>query len=254
MTTDLKKQLNSIIRRSKKAFSFSLSTPPSRLSLLTFDSPNCVERWQLRTDQTIGGNSEASLSFSPETNAITFSGTLSLTVPENKDMVKSGFANIVTRISAFDVDDIDYYDSIELLVKHDDRGFAFNISTENMVPYHLHQAFLNQKIRPQVPMNTSTVSTQTIALSDIKESTYEDGTTRFDRYGDISDNASEGFQWVKLSFDSDFVLTWLGMVQGDQPELNIRRLEALGITLADKTEGPFSVSIKAIDLVKTQLK
>lgn len=187
-------------------------TPTKPFPLVHFDEAESREACKIMTDQEIGGFSEATLDWHPETSAepahIRFHGTISTDLPPNNPNVhRSGFAAWRTwdrkrTLFGKSLWDVDSYRWLALRVKSDGRRYFVNLQTESIVPTDIHQHRLYTK-KPG--------------------------------------------QWETVLIDwNQFVRTNMGVVVEPQNDILRQKLRTVGIGLTDRVPGTFDLSIAKI--------
>ncbi|KAF9435373.1 hypothetical protein BGZ76_006413 [Entomortierella beljakovae] len=185
-------------------------TPWNREMLLgSLKSQDDLKNWLVGCDKDIGGFSEAHLDVT-KNNTGRFHGHLSLDLPENEGVEKSGYAGIMTKTkpsSAFGtaVWDTCLYEYLSLKVKGDNRKYFVNIKTDGLVPTDLYQ----QRLFLKTPGEWET---------------------------------------VLIPF-KDFILTNQGFIQEEQIEMFREKVRNVGVSIIDRQSGPFELEIESISAV-----
>ncbi|KAG0379841.1 hypothetical protein BGX24_011361 [Mortierella sp. AD032] len=170
-----------------------------------------LKDWLVGCDKDIGGFSEANLEITKNGTG-RFFGQLSLDLPENDSVEKSGYAGCRTKTrpsSMFGtpVWDTCLFEYLQLKVKGDNRKYFVNLQTDGFVPTDLYQHRLFLKTPGE-------------------------------------------WETVLIPF-KDFILTNQGFIQEDQIEIFRERVKNVGVSIIDRTSGPFELEIESISAVNT---
>ncbi|KAG0223750.1 hypothetical protein BGW42_005703 [Actinomortierella wolfii] len=168
-----------------------------------------LKDWLVGCDRDIGGFSEAHIEISKEGKG-RFYGNLSLDLPSNEGVEKSGYAGIRTKtkpgsLFGTPVWDTLQYEFLQLKVKGDNRKYFVNIQTDGVVPTDLYQHRLFLKTPGE-------------------------------------------WETVLIPF-KEFILTNQGFIQEEQIEMFRERVKSVGISIIDRTPGPFELHIESINAV-----
>lgn len=225
-----RRSLDEFKRQANRAVKMEGIHEPKRpYPLVQFDQENSIDRCKIICDSTMGGYSQAAMTFHPgmkheesprelgvigekdeneegqEPAHVLFKGSISTDLPPNKpDIQRSGYAAWRTRdrgLSLFGrlLWDIDPYSFLALRIKSDGRKYFVNIQTESIVPTDLHQHLL--------PALTPGL-----------------------------------WETVIIPFHA-FVRTNYGMVVEPQKEMMRQKVRSVGIGLIDRVPGPFELRI-----------
>lgn len=177
--------------------------------MATLKSPEDLKGWLVGCDKDIGGFSEAHLEVTKNGTG-RFYGQLSLDLPNNEDVEKSGYAGIRTKtkpgsIFGTPVWDTCLFDYLALKVKGDERKYFVNIQTDGFLPTDLYQHRLFLKTPGE-------------------------------------------WETVLIPF-KDFILTNQGFIQEDQIEMFREKVKNVGVSIIDRKSGPFELEIESISAV-----
>ncbi|KAI8362065.1 NADH:ubiquinone oxidoreductase intermediate-associated protein 30 [Mortierella sp. GBAus27b] len=181
------------------------------MRMATLKSPEDLKGWLVGCDKDIGGFSEAHLEVTKNgTGMGRFYGQLSLDLPNNEDVEKSGYAGIRTKtkpgsIFGTPVWDTCLFDYLALKVKGDERKYFVNIQTDGFLPTDLYQHRLFLKTPGE-------------------------------------------WETVLIPF-KDFILTNQGFIQEDQIEMFREKVKNVGVSIIDRKSGPFELEIESISAV-----
>ncbi|KAF9927133.1 hypothetical protein FBU30_003483 [Linnemannia zychae] len=170
-----------------------------------------LKDWLVGCDRDIGGFSEANLEITKNGTG-RFFGHLSLDLPANDGVEKSGYAGCRTKtkpssLYGTPVWDTCLFEYLQLKVKGDNRKYFVNLQTDGVVPTDLYQHRLFLKTPGE-------------------------------------------WETVLIPF-KDFILTNQGFIQEDQIEIFRERVKNVGISIIDRTSGPFELEIESISAVNT---
>ncbi|KAF9548297.1 hypothetical protein EC957_006793 [Mortierella hygrophila] len=170
-----------------------------------------LKGWLVGCDKDIGGFSEANLEITKNGTG-RFFGQLSLDLPENERVEKSGYAGCRTKtkessIFGTPVWDTCLFEYLQLKVKGDNRKYFVNLQTDGVVPTDLYQHRLFLKTPGE-------------------------------------------WETVLIPF-KDFILTNQGFIQEEQIEIFRERVKNVGVSIIDRTSGPFELEIESISAVNT---
>ncbi|KAF9165650.1 hypothetical protein BGX21_009657 [Mortierella sp. AD011] len=179
------------------------------LPLVTIKKQEDLKDWLVGCDKDIGGFSEAHLDIT-KNGAGRFHGQLSLDLPEDEGVEKSGYAGIRTKtrpgsIFGTPVWDTSLFEYLSLRVKGDERKYFVNIQTDGVIPTDLYQHRLFLKTPGE-------------------------------------------WETVLIPF-KDFILTNQGFIQEDQIEMYRERVKNVGVSIIDRKSGPFELEIESISAV-----
>ncbi|KAF9580234.1 hypothetical protein BGW38_003195 [Lunasporangiospora selenospora] len=176
------------------------------MRMATLKSQEDLKEWLTGSDKDIGGFSDAHLEITKE-GAGKFHGNISLDLPTNDQVEKSGYAGCRTRtkpsnIFGTPVWDTCLFEYLALRVKGDNRKYFVNLQTDGIVPTDLYQHRLFLKTPGE-------------------------------------------WETVLIPF-KDFILTNRGVIQEQQIEIFRERVKNVGISIIDRAAGPFSLEIESI--------
>lgn len=192
-----------------KVFKMDHSPWQREMRMATLKSPEDLKGWLVGCDKDIGGFSEAHLEVTKNGTG-RFYGQLSLDLPNNEDVEKSGYAGIRTKtkpgsIFGTPVWDTCLFDYLALKVKGDERKYFVNIQTDGFLPTDLYQHRLFLKTPGE-------------------------------------------WETVLIPF-KDFILTNQGFIQEDQIEMFREKVKNVGVSIIDRKSGPFELEIESISAV-----
>ncbi|BFZ61858.1 hypothetical protein YB2330_002936 [Saitoella coloradoensis] len=185
-------------------------TRDPELTFINFKTPEALDSVITGCDEDIGGFSSVNLDFEPSENAAVFHGSLSLQVPANPNVTRSGYAAFRTKVPARTLFgtprfETDGYQHIALRVKGDRRKYFVNVQGDTFSQTDLwqHRLFL-----------------------------------------------STPGQWetVMIPFN-DFVLTSEGKVEKRQDGMPRDKVRTVGISILDRQEGPYKLHIQWIKAI-----
>ncbi|KAF9301430.1 hypothetical protein BGZ74_006726 [Mortierella antarctica] len=181
------------------------------LPMASLKTQEDLKGWLVGCDKDIGGFSEAHLEITKQGTG-RFYGHLSLDLPSNESVMKSGYAGCrtKTRPGSFfgtPVWDTCLFEYLALRVKGDDRKYFVNLQTDGVVPTDLYQHRLFLKTPGE-------------------------------------------WETVLIPFQ-DFILTNQGIIQEEQIEIFRERVKNVGISIIDRASGPFELEIDHISAVNT---
>ncbi|KAF9113206.1 hypothetical protein BGX27_002047 [Mortierella sp. AM989] len=179
------------------------------LPMVSIKTQEDLKNWLVGCDKDIGGFSEAKLEITKNGTG-RFYGQLSLDLPENEGVEKSGYAGIRTKtrpssVFGTPVWDTSLFEYLSLKVKGDERKYFVNIQTDGVVPTDLYQHRLFLKTPGE-------------------------------------------WETVLIPF-KDFILTNQGFIQEDQVEMFRERVKNVGVSIIDRKSGPFELEIESISAV-----
>ncbi|KAF9154435.1 hypothetical protein DFQ26_000244, partial [Actinomortierella ambigua] len=139
----VRRSLNVLKTETNKVVKMDISQRQNELPMAALRTKEDLKGWLVGCDRDIGGFSEAHLEISDEGKG-RFHGNLSLDLPSNEGVEKSGYAGIRTKTrpgSMFGtpVWDTVQYEYLQLKVKGDNRKYFVNIQTDGVVPTDLYQ-------------------------------------------------------------------------------------------------------------------
>ena len=181
------------------------------LPIVAFNSAKDINSsLAIGSDSDIGGKSTASLTWDEPSQSAHFSGNLSLEIPSDSKLERTGYAGFRTvrpRWSMFAKSyiDADLHSYLALRIKADRRKYFVNIQADEVNPANIWQHRLYSRTPGQ-------------------------------------------WETVVISFD-DFVITNAGRILGEQAhhfELEKMKIQTIGISLLERNEGPFSLHVKWI--------
>ncbi|KAG0078655.1 hypothetical protein BGZ93_001226 [Podila epicladia] len=181
------------------------------LPMASLKTQEDLKGWLVGCDRDIGGFSEAHLEITKQGTG-RFYGNLSLDLPSNESVMKSGYAGCrtKTRPGSFfgtPVWDTCLFEYLALRVKGDDRKYFVNLQTDGVVPTDLYQHRLFLKTPGE-------------------------------------------WETVLIPFQ-DFILTNQGIIQEEQIEIFRERVKNVGVSIIDRVSGPFELEIDHISAVNT---
>jgi len=192
------------------------ATPWQReMPLISLNSQEDLKQWAIGCDRDIGGFSEAHLEITPEGKG-RFYGNISLDLPSNPEIVRSGYAAIRSKQPSFTLFgtptwDTSLYRYLGLRIKGDQRKYFVNIQTDGVVETDLYQHRL------------------------------------FTRH-------PGEWETVLIPF-RDFILTNNAEIQEQQVIMLRERVKTVGVSIMDQRVGKFSLEldwIKAINSNSTE--
>ncbi|KAF9189970.1 hypothetical protein BGZ51_008680 [Haplosporangium sp. Z 767] len=207
----LRRSINAIGTETAKVVKMDHSPWNKQLPMASLKSQEDLKGWLVGCDKDIGGFSEAHLEITKNGTG-RFYGNLSLDLPENESVQKSGYAGIRTKtqpgtIFGTPVWDTCLYEYLALKVKGDERKYFVNLQTDGVVPTDLYQHRLFLKTPGE-------------------------------------------WETVLIPF-KDFILTNQGFIQEDQIEIYRERVKNVGVSIIDRIPGPFELEIESISAFNT---
>ncbi|KAF9975925.1 hypothetical protein BGZ73_000214 [Actinomortierella ambigua] len=208
----VRRSLDILKSETTKVVKMDISQRKKELPMAALRTQEDLKGWLVGCDRDIGGFSDAHLEITKEGKG-RFYGNLSLDLPTNEGVEKSGYAGIRTRTrpgSMFGtpVWDTVLYEYLQLKVKGDNRKYFVNIQTDGVVSTDLYQHRLFLKTPGE---------------------------------------------WEKVLIPfKEFILTNQGFVQEDQIEMFRERVKNVGISIIDRTPGPFELQIESISAVNAE--
>ncbi|GAO49043.1 CIA30-domain-containing protein [Saitoella complicata NRRL Y-17804] len=202
-----KRSYDELRKYTAKAIRSNPSARDPELTFINFKTPEALNSVITGCDEDIGGFSSVNLDFEPSENAAVFHGNLSLQVPVNPSVTRSGYAAFRTKVPAKTIFgtprfETDGYQHIALRVKGDRRKYFVNVQGDTFSQTDLwqHRLFL-----------------------------------------------STPGQWetVMIPF-GDFVLTSEGKVERRQDGMPRDKVRTVGISILDRQEGPYKLHIQWI--------
>ncbi|ORX95575.1 NADH:ubiquinone oxidoreductase complex I intermediate-associated protein 30 [Basidiobolus meristosporus CBS 931.73] len=182
------------------------------LPILEISKKEDLNNWIVGSDKDIGGFSSAQLELSPEGKG-RFHGHLSLELPEQLDIKKSGYAGLRSKNPPSTLWGAQYWDTtpfryLAVRVKGDHRKYFVNLQTDGYVKTDLfqHRLFLKKP-------------------------------------GE--------WETVMIPF-RDFILTNNGIIQNRQVNMYREKVKNFGFSIIDRQEGPFSLEIDWIKAMNTE--
>lgn len=179
-----------------------------------FKGPESLERWTVSSDQEIGGKSEVYLKMGRTGQSCFLHGNLNSTPPRDGETRYSGYCSMRSRQPQSSFNRKKHYD-----------WSPFNT--------------LHLRVRGDGRPWMINVATETY-FSHQKDDIY----CYF-----LYTRGGPYWQEVKIPF-SKFFLSSRGRVQDDQHPLWLDKVNTVGLTLADKTDGPFQLEIDFIGVCK----
>ncbi|KAG0282325.1 hypothetical protein BGZ96_000597 [Linnemannia gamsii] len=181
------------------------------LPMASLKTDEDLKSWLVGCDKDIGGFSEANLEITKNGTG-RFFGKLSLDLPENESVEKSGYAGCRTKTKASSIFGTPVWDTclfeyLQLKVKGDNRKYFVNLQTDGFLPTDLYQHRLFLKTPGE-------------------------------------------WETVLIPF-KDFILTNQGFVQEEQIEIFRERVKNVGVSIIDRASGPFELEIESISAVNT---
>eukprot|EP00053_Salpingoeca_punica_P011161 m.99837 g.99837 ORF g.99837 m.99837 type:complete len:246 (-) comp15604_c1_seq1:913-1650(-) len=182
----------------------------SKQVLHRFDNQAALDSWMVNTDKAIGGYSQGSLSYNPNSQSAVFKGVLSTKLPANSRVKQSGFClarslPLPSTLLGNRFYDLQEFSGLELQLRGDGRNYILSVQTDSMQPEDLFQAFIYTKGGPH-------------------------------------------WQRVQIPFQ-DFLLTNMGFVQNEQTLMNTSKIKTIGLLLADGIDGPFQLELQEISAI-----
>ncbi|GJJ76596.1 NADH dehydrogenase [ubiquinone] 1 alpha subcomplex assembly factor 1 [Entomortierella parvispora] len=207
----VRRSLNAIGQETIKVAQMDHSPWKRSMTLAQLKSQEDLKGWIVGCDKDIGGFSDAKLEITKNGTG-RFSGHLSLDLPDNETVEKSGYAGFRTKtrpssIFGTPVWDTCLYEYLSLRVKGDDRKYFVNLQTDGFVPTDLYQHRLFLKTPGE-------------------------------------------WETVLIPF-KDFILTNQGFIQEEQVEIFRERVKNVGVSIIDRVSGPFELEIEEICAVNT---
>jgi len=208
--------LNSIIQQTtkvvQKSFTATPLSKPKPAVIANFADPEQVHSWRHASDVVIGGLSRCSLAHHKDPDGCRegyteFAGTLSTATPAGTDLVRSGYCSMRSLATTPSLFGDTYYDLTNM------SGLEINLRGDGRT-------------------YIANIKTDGMQQEDIFQAFI------YTRGGPL-------WQKVQIPF-SDFLLTHAGYVQNEQSHMDIARIEHVGILLADRVDGPFSLCMKSI--------
>ncbi|KAF9347708.1 hypothetical protein BGX34_002941 [Mortierella sp. NVP85] len=205
----LRRSLSAIGAETAKVVRMEHSPWKREMPMASLKTEEDLKGWIVGCDKDIGGFSEARLEITKNGTG-RFHGHLSLDLPGNENVEKSGYAGIRTKtkpgsIFGTPVWDTCLYDYLALKVKGDERKYFVNLQTDGVVPTDLYQHRLFLKTPGE-------------------------------------------WETVLVPF-KDFILTNQGFIQEEQIEIYRERVKNVGVSIIDRKSGPFSLEIESISAV-----
>ncbi|KAF8981950.1 hypothetical protein BGZ46_002050 [Entomortierella lignicola] len=205
----VRRSINALGAETAKVARMDHSPWKRELPLVSIKSQEDLKGWLVGCDKDIGGFSEAHLEITKNGTG-RFYGQLSLDLPENESVEKSGYAGIRTKtrpgsIFGTPVWDTSLFEYLSLRVKGDERKYFVNLQTDGVVPTDLYQHRLFLKTPGE-------------------------------------------WETILIPF-KDFILTNQGFIQEDQIEMFRERVKNVGVSIIDRKSGPFELEIDSISAV-----
>ncbi|RUS18391.1 complex I intermediate-associated protein 30-domain-containing protein [Endogone sp. FLAS-F59071] len=195
-----------------KVLKMELQPWQKELPMAAFTSKDDLARWVVGCDRDIGGFSEAHLDITKEGKG-RFWGNISLDLPANPDIERSGYAALRTKVMPSTIFGTPCWDTsllryLALRVRGDHRKYFVNIQTDGVVQTDLyqHRLFLRKP-------------------------------------GE--------WETVMIPF-RDFILTNNGEIEEQQIEMHRERVKTVGISLLDRQPGPFELELDWINAMNTE--
>ncbi|KAF8936097.1 hypothetical protein BGZ58_004616 [Dissophora ornata] len=207
----VRRSLSAIGAETSKVVKMDHSPWKREMPLAALRTQEDLKSWLVGCDRDIGGFSEAHLEITKNGTG-RFYGQLSLDLPENESVEKSGYAGIRTKtrpgsIFGTPVWDTCLFEYLSLRVKGDERKYFVNLQTDGVVPTDLYQHRLFLKTPGE-------------------------------------------WETVLIPF-KDFILTNQGFIQEEQIEIFRERVKNVGVSIIDRKSGPFELEIECISAVNT---
>ncbi|KAG0302082.1 hypothetical protein BGZ98_007800 [Dissophora globulifera] len=205
----LRRSVNAIGAEAVKVVKMDHSPWQREMPMAALRTQEDLKGWLVGCDRDIGGFSEAHLEITKNGTG-RFHGQLSLDLPENESVEKSGYAGIRTKTRAGSIFGTPVWDTclfeyLSLRVKGDERKYFVNLQTDGVVPTDLYQHRLFLKTPGE-------------------------------------------WETVLIPF-KDFILTNQGFIQEDQIEIYRERIKNVGVSIIDRKSGPFEIEIEGISAV-----
>ena len=234
--------------------------PPSRAPLLHF-TPESLSRWQLQTDAPVGGFSECTLepvAGSTAPSRALWSGRTSLDIDrliqqqygksDQKAVAsKVGFVSMMHMVEE-NQRALDEFHGLCLTCRpRDARNYVLTVRSASTLGEHRTEDLYQVLLAPFLPhakpvADVADVDDEGLATGSDSHSSSDSGGG-----GSSSDDGEKAplidvrVPWGALT------LTWRGYVQGGRPPaMNLRRINAVGLLLADKAEGEFGMELAQI--------
>ncbi|XP_053192164.1 complex I intermediate-associated protein 30, mitochondrial [Scomber japonicus] len=179
-----------------------------------FRGTESLEQWAVSSDREIGGQSEIYLKLGKNNNTCLLYGTLSSTPPKDGETRYSGYCNMRSKKPLASFDRKKHYD-----------WSSFNT--------------LHMRVRGDGRPWMINIAAETY-FAHQKDDIYS--YFLYTRGGPY-------WQDVKIPF-SKFFITHRGRIQDDQHPLWVDKVNTIGFTLGDKTDGPFQLEIDYIGVCK----
>ncbi|KAF9949134.1 hypothetical protein BGZ70_001915 [Mortierella alpina] len=207
----VRRSLSAIGSETAKVVKMDHSPWKRQLPMASLKTQEDLKGWIVGCDKDIGGFSEAHLEITKNGTG-RFYGHLSLDLPDNENVEKSGYAGCRTKtkpgsIFGTPVWDTCLYEYLSLRVKGDERKYFVNLQTDGVVPTDLYQHRLFLKTPGE-------------------------------------------WETVLIPF-KDFILTNQGFIQEEQIEIYRERVKNVGVSIIDRKSGPFELEIDSIAAVNT---
>ncbi|KAG0263423.1 hypothetical protein BG011_008830 [Mortierella polycephala] len=207
----LRRSINAIGTEIAKVPKMDHSPWSRQLPMASLKTQEDLKSWLVGCDKDIGGFSEAHLDITKNDTG-RFYGHLSLDLPENESVQRSGYAGIRTKtrpstVFGTPVWDTSLFEYLSLKVKGDERKYFVNLQTDGVLPTDLYQHRLFLKTPGE-------------------------------------------WETVLIPF-KDFILTNQGFIQEDQIEIFREKVKNVGVSIIDRTSGPFELEIESISAVNT---
>ncbi|KAG0005694.1 hypothetical protein BGZ80_005241 [Entomortierella chlamydospora] len=205
----VRRSINALGVEAAKVVKMDHSPWQRELPLVSIKKQEDLKDWLVGCDKDIGGFSEAHLDITKNGTG-RFHGQLSLDLPEDEGVEKSGYAGIRTKtrpgsIFGTPVWDTSLFEYLSLRVKGDERKYFVNLQTDGFIPTDLYQHRLFLKTPGE-------------------------------------------WETVLIPF-KDFILTNQGFIQEDQIEMYRERVKNVGVSIIDRKSGPFELEIESISAV-----
>ncbi len=249
--------------------------------LVSFDGAPACERWVLKSDEDIGGNSSHSLVPSAHGTAVWSGSTSTAADPARQAAVpksdlsgraasRTGFCAMRTAVSDWGGEAWALHDFHGLCVRlrPDGRAYVLNVRCDSVLG-HSRTEDLYQALVLTEAADAAAAAAKAEAEAEAEAS---DPHLQFKTKDSIADIAARSRGHFRMSRTATgggaaggeagaagelvdvripwgcFFLTWRGYVQGDRfpPPMNLERITHLGLLLADDADGRFDVELGEI--------
>lgn len=266
--------MSGLLSRARSALSklthFSgLDPPQSHLPLLQFTTDN-LSKWELTSDQEIGGYSQATLE--PSADGIVWSGKTSRDVdPARQRLVpKSDQKKKASRVGfvAMRMDvrtgeagilssggypwALTEYHGLRIRGRFDQRKYVFNIRADNVLGELRYDDLYQALIHPYIPFAKPVSADNFDEVQPMETIADGAGTATPAAHNpgsELTDAELPPMVDVRVPW-SAFTLTWRGYIQGEEsPPMHLDRITHMGMLLSDPTSetvGPFRMELASL--------